>query len=68
MANLEKILWLRKYKVKLSCTEVGKALGINGRTYTTRENGDTEFTTDEAIKLSKVLQTEPKELFPDFFL
>lgn len=68
MANLEKIFYIRKKKLKISCEVVGKELGMTAQTYRKREDGDIEFTISEAKKLCIILEADKEELFPEIFL
>lgn len=53
----------RKEYAKLTQKEIAKMLGINETSYIRKENGKTQFTVDEVIKLLNILECDFKDIF-----
>ncbi len=62
----KEVMFARKEQKK-TIQEVADFLNISSRTYWAKEHGLSDFTLNEALKLSKCLQKSIVELFPDFF-
>lgn len=58
----EKLLILRN-KNKFTKTKVAKEIGVTLQTYTAKERGDIEFTSDEMFKISDLFGIEISEIF-----
>ena len=57
------VLKALRIKYQLKQQDVAEKLGISSTTYNRKENGVTEFTIKEAIKLGKIFNINPGEIF-----
>lgn len=65
---MHKRLFAERKAQGITQTEMAKVLGLNSyQSYSSRENGHTDFTLVEAIKISKHLGVSINVLFDDLF-
>jgi putative transcriptional regulator len=62
--NVRKVIGKRN-ESKLTQEEMAKKLGISLRSYSNKENGKTDFTASELIKISEITKTPISYFFED---
>ncbi len=60
-------LKFRRIKAGLTQFELAKRLGVNERVISFWETGRSEPHIEQAVDIARVLETEPKDIFPDIF-
>ena len=60
-------LKFRRIKVGLTQFELAKRLGVKERVISFWETGRSEPHIEQAVDIARILETEPKEVFPDIF-
>ena len=67
MLKVNNYLKLHRIKVRLTQLELAKMLGIKERTITFWETGRSEPHITQVMDIARILEVEPKEIFPDLF-
>jgi DNA-binding XRE family transcriptional regulator len=60
---------LKLYRIKAGLTqlELAQKLGVKERVITFWETGRSQPHIEQAVDIAKILEAEPKEIFPDMF-
>jgi len=67
MLSVNHNLKFRRIKSGLTQFELAKRLGVKERVISFWETGRSEPHIEQAVDIAKILEAEPKEVFPDIF-
>ena len=67
MIKVSHNLKLHRIKAGLTQLELARKLGVKERVITFWETGRSDPHIEQAVDIAKILETEPKEIFPDMF-
>ena len=67
MIKVSHYLKLHRIKAGLTQLELARKLGVKERVITFWETGRSDPHIEQAVDIAKILETEPKEIFPDMF-
>lgn len=68
MVKVNHNLKLHRIKAGLTQFELAKRLGVKERVITFWETGRREPHIDQAVEIARILEAEPKEIFPNMFV
>ncbi len=67
MIKVSHNLKLHRIKAGLTQLELARKLGVKERVITFWETGRSDPHIEQAVDIAKILETEPKEIFPNMF-
>jgi len=67
MLKVSHNLKLHRIKAGLTQLELAQKLGVKERVITFWETGRSQPHIEQVMDIAKILETEPKEIFPDIF-
>jgi len=67
MLRVSHNLKLHRIKAGLTQLELARRLGVKERVITFWETGRSQPHIEQAVDIAKILEAEPKEVFPDIF-
>jgi len=67
MLKVSHNLKLHRIKAGLTQLELARRLGVKERVITFWETGRSEPHIEQAVDIARVLEAEPKDIFPDIF-
>ncbi|MBN2831436.1 MAG: helix-turn-helix domain-containing protein [Candidatus Omnitrophica bacterium] len=68
MLKVSHNLKLHRIKAGLTQLELARRLGVRERVITFWETGRSEPHIEQAVDIARILQAEPKEVFPNMFV
>ena len=68
MLKVSHSLKLHRIKAGLTQLELANRLGVKERVITFWETGRSQPHIEQAVDIAKILEAEPKEIFPDMFV